>query len=78
MKFSLFFFYTALGSAIWTSILAFSGFFIGHKQDVIESHIDEIVTISIAVSIILTLLYISKRMANAGKRKKYKKRKKRS
>jgi membrane protein DedA with SNARE-associated domain len=42
MNFKLFLFYTSLGSAIWTSILSFTGYFIGENQDLIVKNIKEI------------------------------------
>lgn len=42
MDFKLFLFYTSLGAIIWTSILSFTGYFIGENQDLIIKYIKEI------------------------------------
>ena len=60
MNFKLFFFYTSLGATIWTSILAFFGYFIGENQDLIFTYLRQI-TISLfvitAIIIVMVITY---------------------
>ncbi|NBX52219.1 MAG: DedA family protein [Proteobacteria bacterium] len=51
MDFKLFLFYTSLGATIWTSILAFTGYFIGENQDLIVKNIKEISLVILIFSI---------------------------
>ncbi len=45
MNFLLFVFYTALGSLIWVSILAWLGYFIGYNQELLHKYYKEIIII---------------------------------
>lgn len=47
MNFKTFCFYTTLGSAIWTSVLAFLGFGIGTNKDLIKKYLNLIIIICI-------------------------------
>lgn len=47
MNFKTFCFYTTLGSAIWTSVLAFLGFGIGTNKDLIKKYLNLIIVICI-------------------------------
>jgi membrane protein DedA with SNARE-associated domain len=58
MNIKLFFFYTSLGSAIWTSILSFLGFFIGENQDLIKDYLHEIAFITLAFCVVLIVGYV--------------------
>lgn len=58
MDFKLFLFYTSIGSAIWTTILAFVGYFIGENQDLINDYLQEILIIIITLCIILSAIFI--------------------
>lgn len=52
-------FYTSFGSAIWTSILAFVGFFVGENHDRILHYIDKmIIAILLATIITFACYYI--------------------
>jgi membrane protein DedA with SNARE-associated domain len=54
MNFNLFLLYTSLGSAIWTSILAFCGYFIGDNQDLILKYVKEI-TILVLILVVSSI-----------------------
>jgi len=45
MSFLPFVFYTALGSLIWVSLLAFLGYFIGYNQELLHKYYKEIIII---------------------------------
>ncbi len=58
MNFKRFFFYTSLGSAIWTTILAALGFFIGENQQLIEENLHEIIIASAGICALILFAYI--------------------
>ena len=53
-----FFIYTASGSAIWTSILATLGFFIGENQETIKNFLHQIIVACIIICIATITIYI--------------------
>ena len=55
LKFSA---YTLLGSAIWVSVLAWIGYFIGENQDLIVQYAHHAVIDAIAFSVVLASIYI--------------------
>jgi membrane protein DedA with SNARE-associated domain len=57
MDFKLFLFYTSLGATIWTSILSFSGYFIGENQELIIKYIKEL-SIGFAIFILLLIAFL--------------------
>ena len=69
MNFKLFLLFTSLGSAIWTSVLSFSGYFIGHNQEIIKNNIEDIARVCIAGSAVLVIFYISRRIKIARSKK---------
>lgn len=54
MNIKLFCFYTTLGSAIWTTILAMLGYFIGDNEELIAKYLKEILTIIFGILILIT------------------------
>lgn len=63
MDFKLFLFYTSLGATIWTSILSFTGYFIGENQDLIIKNIKEISLIILIFSIfVASIIYAYKKI----------------
>lgn len=56
MNFRLFWIYTSLGSAIWTSILAILGFVIGDNEQLIAQNL-EVIAIVVLVSCVFILFY---------------------
>ena len=59
MNFKLFFFYTSLGATIWTSILAFFGYFIGENQDLIFTYLRQITISLIVITAIIIVMVIT-------------------
>jgi membrane protein DedA with SNARE-associated domain len=57
MNFSLFCFYTTLGSAFWTSTLVTLGYFIGKNQELIKQYLNFIVIFCIIFSGLIILFY---------------------
>ncbi len=55
LKFTL---YTTLGSAIWVTILAFLGYFLGQNQVLIHKYLKEITIITLIIITIFTIIYI--------------------
>lgn len=63
MNFKLFLFYTSLGTAIWTSILAFFGYFIGENQDLIFKYLHQITISLLAITgLIIAMIIIYKKL----------------
>lgn len=58
MDFKLFLFYTSLGATIWTSILSFSGYFIGENQELIIKYIKELSMVFVIFISLLTIFLI--------------------
>lgn len=65
MKLSVFIFYTALGSLLWSSLLAGLGYFIGYNQELLANYYHEISW----VLIILFVLFIARRVYQAVNKK---------
>ena len=57
MNFSLFCFYTTLGSAFWTSTLVTLGYFIGKNQELIKQYLNFIVIFCIILCGLIILFY---------------------
>ena len=57
MDIKLFAIYTALGSTIWTVILAFMGYYIGENHELIAKYLKEILSIVLSLSILI-LIYL--------------------
>ena len=58
MDMKLFLIYTTLGSAIWDTILAYLGFFIGQNQELIEQNLHQIILAAIGFCAIIIAGYI--------------------
>lgn len=58
MKFLNFVFFTALGSAIWVSILAFLGYFIGENEELIKTYLSQILVFIIIFCFIFVFIYV--------------------
>ncbi len=61
MDLKKFYFYTSTGSAIWTSILATLGFFIGENQELLTKNLHNIILICVIFSTMIVLLYFIKK-----------------
>ncbi len=61
MNLFCFLFFTALGSGIWVTILAFLGYFFGENQEVLHTYYSEITYGLVAVVVLIGLLYLFKR-----------------
>jgi len=58
MNLKVFIFYTSLGAMIWSIILVALGYIIGENQELINSYLSQIVTITLICVAIITALYI--------------------
>lgn len=58
MKLLNFVFFTALGSAIWVSILAFLGYFIGENEELIKTYLSQILVFIIIFCFIFVFIYV--------------------
>ncbi|MBK1971485.1 DedA family protein [Campylobacter sp. TTU_617] len=58
MKLLNFIFFTALGSAIWVSILAFLGYFIGENEELIKTYLNQILIFIIIFCLIVVFIYV--------------------
>lgn len=58
MKLFNFVFFTALGSAIWVSILVFLGYYIGQNEELIKTYLNQIFIIIVIFIILASLVYI--------------------
>ena len=63
MTMKKFVFYTFFGSAIWDTILAFTGFFIGENQQLIHKKLQEALFIILTFAISLMIFYIFRKPA---------------
>lgn len=63
MNLKKFYFYTTAGSAIWASILAAIGFFIGEKQELIKENLHNIIFSCVAISILILVFYFFKNIS---------------
>lgn len=66
MNLKSFFFYTAAGSTIWTSILVALGFFIGANQELIKDYLHQLILACIALCLLLCAAYILLRKKKCG------------
>lgn len=57
MDIKLFYFYTILGSTIWTSILTIFGFLIGENEELIHKYLNQIIFTTLATCLVLLLGY---------------------
>ncbi|QWU79892.1 DedA family membrane protein, type II (SNARE domain) [Campylobacter novaezeelandiae] len=58
MKLLNFVFFTALGSAIWVSILTFLGYFIGENEELIKTYLSQILVFIIIFCFIFVFIYV--------------------
>ena len=58
MDLKKFIFYTGLGAAIWCTILAYVGYFVGDNIDIIKENINHIMLFIFPALILLVILYI--------------------
>lgn len=58
MKLLNFIVFTALGSGIWVSILAFLGYFIGENEELIKIYLHQILIAIVIFIIIASIIYI--------------------
>jgi membrane protein DedA with SNARE-associated domain len=70
MDIGKFFFYTILGSGIWTTVLTVLGFMIGHNHKMIKEYLDIIIIGCVIFCIILILLYSQIAKSNFNKSSK--------
>ena len=60
MDLKKFIFYTGLGAAIWCTILALVGYYVGNNIDIIKENVDHIMIFVFPALILLIILYILK------------------
>ncbi|MHC1716745.1 MAG: DedA family protein [Candidatus Dojkabacteria bacterium] len=58
MKFGLFTLYTLLGTAIWSSILALAGFYLGSKWEIVSVYVGKYENVIIVVLVVAIVVYI--------------------
>jgi len=58
MNLRLFIIYTALGSAIWDTILTYLGFFIGQNQELIEQNLNDFIALTITTCVFIASIYL--------------------
>ncbi len=58
MNLKRFIFYTGLGAAIWCTVLAYVGYFVGNNIDIIKENIDHIMYFIFPALILLVIIYI--------------------
>lgn len=58
MNLKKFIFYTGLGAAIWCTVLAYVGYFVGNNIDIIKENIDHIMYFIFPVLILLVIIYV--------------------
>lgn len=58
MKLLPFCFYTLTGAAIWVSILAFLGYFIGHNEALLREYLHSILAVLMVFILIATVVYV--------------------
>ena len=58
MNLKRFIFYTGLGAAIWCTVLAYVGYFVGNNIDIIKENIDHIMYFIFPAVILLVIIYI--------------------
>lgn len=58
MNVKKFIFYTGLGAAIWCTVLAYVGYFVGNNIDIIKENIDHIMYFIFPALILLVIIYV--------------------
>lgn len=58
MNLKKFIFYTGLGAAIWCTVLAYVGYFVGSNIDIIKENIDHIMYFIFPALILLVIIYV--------------------
>ncbi|MES2678083.1 MAG: DedA family protein [Pseudomonadota bacterium] len=58
MHFGKFCFYTTAGSALWVTILTYTGYLIGENREMIKEYLHIIIGVCLAICILLTLIYM--------------------
>ncbi len=58
MDLKKFIFYTGLGAAIWCTVLAYVGYFVGNNIDIIKENIDHIMYFIFPALILLVIIYV--------------------
>lgn len=58
MNLKKFIFYTSLGAAIWCTVLAYVGYFVGNNIDIIKENIDHIMYFIFPALILLVIIYV--------------------
>lgn len=58
MNLKKFIFYTGLGAAIWCTLLAYVGYFVGNNIDIIKENIDHIMYFIFPALILLVIIYV--------------------
>lgn len=64
MNIKVFYFYTILGSTIWTSILTIFGFLIGENEDLIHQYLNDIIFATLLICLVLVIIYYKKSKLN--------------
>lgn len=68
MNFGVFTLYTLLGTAVWSSLLATAGYFLGEKWDIVSVYINKYEKGVIVVILVLVVLYIVKGIRDIKKK----------
>lgn len=58
MNLKKFIFYTGLGAAVWCTVLAYVGYFVGNNIDIIKENIDHIMYFIFPALILLVIIYV--------------------
>lgn len=58
MNFGIFSLYTLLGSLLWSSILAFAGFFLGENWEIVEGYVGKYEKVIYVILIALVVVYV--------------------
>lgn len=72
MKFAIFSLYTLVGTAIWSTILAFAGYLLGSKWEEVSEYVGKYEKVIMVLLAILFILYVARGIYNIVKERKVK------
>ena len=67
MNFFVFSVYTLLGTAVWSTILALAGYFLGSKWEIVSEYVNKYEKIIFAILIVVAAWYIARGIINIRK-----------
>lgn len=67
MNFFVFSVYTLLGTAVWSTILALAGYFLGSKWEIVSEYVNKYEKIIFAILIVVAVWYIARGIINMRK-----------